>query len=94
MNAKQIIAVVSLALAGSATMADELTVFVDPVSTLSRAEVRAELDRARAEGTLPVGGEDAVVIEQPVAATATRQEVRAEARTAALSHRFDDLYTR
>jgi hypothetical protein len=86
MNAKQLIAATVLAVVGGVAIADEITVFHDAPSTLTRAEVKAELDRARAENTLPSLGEDAVVaVESPVS-TAARADVRAEARAFARSN--------
>jgi len=57
MNAKTLIASISLALVGVASHASEATQFVNEPSTLSRAEVRAELARAIAGGELAQRGE-------------------------------------
>lgn len=57
MNAKTLIASISLALVGVASHASEATQFVNEPSTLSRTEVRAELARAIARGELEQRGE-------------------------------------
>ncbi len=54
MNTKTLFAAAALALIGSAAIADEVRDLPTP-STLTRAEVRAELDRARQDGSLSSG---------------------------------------
>jgi hypothetical protein len=87
MNTKQLIAAAAIALVGSTTVfaqsADELQRFgSDQTSTLTRAEVRTELLRARAAGEAPVVS-DLIWASSPVAASTrvtdpTRAQVRAE----------------
>ena len=89
MNAKTFIASAILALTATSGFATEATQFNPEASTLTRAEVRAELVRASAAGELDAQGETYGSI-TPVDATAmastrTRAEVRAEARDHALS---------
>ena len=89
MNAKTLIASAILALTATSGFAVEATQFNPEASTLTRAEVRAELARASAAGELDVPGETYGSI-PPADATAmassrTRAEVRAEARGHALS---------
>ena len=51
MNAKTLFAATFIALAGSAAMAQEITVDTTPiVSTMTRAQVQAEVGRARTNG--------------------------------------------
>jgi hypothetical protein len=92
MNIKQVFAVLAVAMAGNVAMAAEATQFSDTPSTLSRAEVRAELARAQADGTLTNGFQAIVLVERPVASTVSRDEVRAQARAAAKARKFDALY--
>jgi hypothetical protein len=92
MNAKQIVAAVSLALAGSAAMAVEATQFEVPASTLTRAEVKAELAQARLDGTLISSGEATVFADAPVASIVSRNDVRADARQALRADPFNALY--
>lgn len=93
MNAKQIFAVLAVALAGNVAMAVEATQDDFAVSSLSRAEVKAELVQARHEVTLMSGGEATVFVDAPVAATTlSREEVRDAARAEARAHRFNELY--
>ena len=78
MNARQIFAALSIAMAGNVAMAVEAEQF-EPQSTLSRAEVQA--DNGRAEVVLLSGGEATqFVIDRPVAPLKSRDDVRAEAR--------------
>jgi hypothetical protein len=82
MKTQSLIAAVAFAFAGSAAMAQEVTVDATVFhATKTRAEVRAEVLKARAEGTLlPVTEFEAQV--RPVVAAVpsalTRAEVRAE----------------
>lgn len=87
MNTKQLIAAAAIALVGSTTAfaqsESELQNFgASQTSTLTRAEVRAELLRARATGEAPVVS-DLIWFSSPVVATArvtdpTRAQLRAE----------------
>lgn len=86
-------AALALIAAGSTVQAIEAEQFVVPPSTLTRAEVRAELARAMAAGELRA---DAYVEQQPFAVAAApvlrlREEVRREARAMA-SAPLDPLY--
>jgi hypothetical protein len=93
MNTKSLIAAAALALIGSAAFAQtaesEAELFkASPVSTLSRADVRAEFLRARADHQLPVNSDVAQVFAPVQASNVTRAEVRAEllkARAAGLT---------
>lgn len=77
MNARQVFAVLSLALAGNVAMAVEAEQF-EPQSTLSRAEAQAD---AGTSLLLLSGGEATqFVVDRPVAPLKSRDEVRAEAR--------------
>lgn len=91
-----------LALAAASAIAQEGTQLTVPPSTLTRAEVKAELMRARAAGEL-VNGEDAewhgtrAMARRPhVAEVAevgrTREAVRAEAHAALRNPSFDPAY--
>ncbi len=86
MNAKSLVTLVAFAFAGTAAMAQEVTVDTTPFHvTKTRAEVRAEVLKAHAAGVLQFSTElDAYV--QPAMAAApsqlTRDQVRAEARIA------------
>ena len=87
MNTKQLIAAAAIALVGSTTAFAQSEIELqhfgaDQTSTLTRAEVRAELLRARAAGEVPVVS-DLMGALSPVAATTrvtdpTRAQVRAE----------------
>ena len=95
MNSKLLyLATVAVALLGSgAAMASEATQFDNTPSTLTRAEVKAELARARAAGevntvTATYGDFSAIT-----AGVRTRAEVIAEARAEARSRRVGSLYT-
>jgi hypothetical protein len=91
MNAKQLFAVLAVAMAGNIAMAAEATQEDFAVSTLSRAEAQAL--QASQDSTLMSGGEATVFVDRPVAATTvSRDEVREAARAELRAHRFDDLY--
>jgi hypothetical protein len=93
MNAKQFFAVLALAMAGNVAMAVEASQDeVQPVSTLSRAEVKAQIANP-VDGLLMSGGEATVFVDRPVAATTlSRDDVRAEGRALAHANRFNELY--
>jgi pyruvate-formate lyase-activating enzyme len=85
MNAKTMLTALAVAGASGATMAIDATQFDVPPSTKSRAEVRAELEQAKLDGTLMSGGDATVFVDRPVAALQrTRAEVRAELEQARL----------
>jgi len=92
MNAKQIVAAVSLALAGSAAFAIEATQLEVPVSTLTRAQVQAELAQAQRDGSWIASGEATVFADAPVASNVSRADVRADARGALRADPFNALY--
>lgn len=80
MNAKQLMAAVAMIAAAGAAVASENAEYVDfsnVTSTKTRAEVRAELQEASAEGK--VGQYSEFVEYTRVASTKTRDEVRKEA---------------
>ncbi|CAG1013293.1 hypothetical protein BURC_00388 [Burkholderiaceae bacterium] len=87
MNAKQVFAALSIAIAGNAAMAVEAEQYTPAPSTLTRAEVQA----AKADEVLMSGGEATVFVDRPVASQKTREDVRAEARAAARDNSFDEL---
>ena len=82
MNAKQIIAITTLAFAGSAALADDITIVDDHfVASQTRAEVQAEVRQARAAGETFVSEVDlSTTRQQARASTLTRAEVQAELR--------------
>ncbi|MDO8420006.1 MAG: DUF4148 domain-containing protein [Rubrivivax sp.] len=82
MNAKQIIAITTLAFAGGAAMADDITIVEDNfVATQTRAAVLAEVRQARAAGDVFVSEVDLSTTQSPAqASTLTRAEVQAELR--------------
>lgn len=92
MNRKQVFAALAIAFAGNAAMAFEATEFEVPASTLTRAEVKAELAQAQRDGTLLSGGEATVFVDRPVASVRSRDDVRAEARAFVRSGEFNSLY--
>ena len=93
MNAKPVLVAVVVALLGSVAMAsEEMTTFNDPAPTRARADVKAELLRARADGTLFVNGEASRFVERRSAPTLARADVKAEARTYARNHTFIEVY--
>lgn len=74
--------VAAVPFAMSTAFADDITPEPAAVaSTVTRAEVLADLAKARAAGEL-VNGEQTVVAKVPATATRSRDEVRAEAITA------------
>jgi len=82
MNTKHLIAAVTLALVGTSSFAFEGDFAPQPASTLSRAEVKAELAAAVANDTLPVAYEGSFAPATSTAVTSgtSRQAVRAETR--------------
>ena len=95
MNAKALFAVtVAVALLSSGVaMASEATQFQDVPSTQGRAQVKAELARARAAGEL-AGVSFTYGYFEPRAAVSvrSREAVRAEARAFGRKHEFNGLY--
>jgi hypothetical protein len=93
MNAKPVLAAVVVALVGSVAMAsEEMTTFNDPAPTRARVDVKAELVRAQADGTLFVNGEASRFAERQPTPTLVRADVKAEARTYARNHTFIEVY--
>lgn len=82
MITRQLLAAATAAVAfvGSATFAQEATQFEVPPSTLTRAEVKAELARAIADRTYATN--EASYTVQPSAGIQSRAEVHAEADNA------------
>jgi|GraSoiStandDraft_32_1057276.scaffolds.fasta_scaffold55873_2 hypothetical protein len=91
MNAKQVLIAAAITFAGSAAFAVEATQFDPEPSTLTRAQVKAELAQARMDGTLMSRGE-VTEFHDTVVSTRSVAEVRAEARIAAHEHKFNELY--
>lgn len=94
MNLKQLTAALAVACASGAALAIEATQFDDTPSTKSREEVKADIGKIPADGTLTMsGGEATVFVDRPVAANQrNREDVREQARMAARAHEFNDLY--
>jgi hypothetical protein len=86
MNAKQLFAASFIALAASAAMADDITVDATRfVSQKSRAEVNAEVQQARNQGTLLAAGE-ALPVTAVAKSDLTREAVRSQVRVANARH--------
>lgn len=84
MNAKQLISAVIMCTAAGVAFAGDSSEYVDFTnvkSTKTRAEVRAEIEQAYAEGKL--GQYSEFVVHPQIASTKTRDEVRKEAVQAA-----------
>jgi hypothetical protein len=92
MNTKHILAAVAIAFAGSGAFASEATQFTDTPSTLTRAEVKAELARATAAGELNQASALYGYAAPVIASVRTRDEVRAEAIQANRDHHYNTLY--
>ncbi len=93
MNAKQLIAAVTVFAAAGAAFAADNTEYVDfskVATTKTRAEVRAELEQAYANGELNQNTEVPEVTK--VASIRTRDEVRSEAIQAAKNDQAGSLY--
>jgi hypothetical protein len=87
MNARQVFAALSIALAGNIAMAVEAEQF-DPQSAPARAAAQA--DTAAPQFLLLSGGEATqFVVDRPVAPVKSRDDVRAEARQGLA---FSELY--
>lgn len=82
MNTKQIIAAVAMTLVGATSFAFEGDAAPQPVSTLSRAAVKADLTAAIANKTLPPAGDVGFIPEtsNAQASTLSREDVRAQVR--------------
>ena len=79
MNRKSIVLASVLAAVGFGASAQEATPFEIPQSTKSRAEVKAELAQAQAEGFAIRGGEATIFADSRAVGSRDRAEVRAEA---------------
>jgi len=93
MNAKQLIGAAAILAAAGSAFAQQ-TEFVAPdagfVSTKTRAEVRAELNQAYADGTLATrDGQDPVIVTAP---RLTREQVRAQIQPPRQDKFVDSLY--
>jgi Domain of unknown function (DUF4148) len=95
MNSKLLYAAtIAIALLGSgAAMASEATQFDTTPSTLTRAEVKAELQRAQAAGELNGVSATYGDFGKAVASVRSRDEVRAEARAETRTRRVASQYT-
>lgn len=92
MNAKTLIAAALTATFAMGAFAQEATAddvnFVARAqSTLTRAQVQADVQQARANGTYVAGGEVTVFADAPVTSQRTRAEVRKEATSASAASR-------
>jgi len=86
MNAKQLFAASFIALAASAAMADDITLDTARfVSQKSRAEVNAEVQQARTQGTLLAAGE-ALPVAEVAKSDLSREAVRTQVRAANARH--------
>lgn len=92
MNTKHLIAAAAIAFVGTGAFASEATQFTDTPSTLTRAEVKAELARAQAAGELNQPSALYGSVQPVIASVRTRAEVRAEAVQAARDPSFKLLY--
>ena len=79
MNIKQLIAAATVLAATGAAFAEARPVDTPFVSTKTRAEVRAELAQAQAQGLLMRRERQNYPVSAPVRSTRSRDEVRAEA---------------
>lgn len=80
MSRKSLVLASVLAAAGFGVSAQEATPLPDVAQgTLTRAEVKADLAQARAEGFAVRGGEATIFADSQVVGTRDRAEVRAEA---------------
>ncbi len=78
---RRLIALATLALAGTAAMADDITVANDAfVAQHSRAEVRADVLAAKANGSFVAPSEVEATTPAAAASDLTRDQVRAELR--------------
>ena len=97
MNAKKLIAVVAMLAAGGSTFAGEATTSEDSVnfhSTKTRAEVIAEFNQAKADGTYIGSGEIYEIQSAQVNASNTSGKPRAEVRAELAQALADGSYRR
>jgi hypothetical protein len=80
-------------LSSGAAMASEATQFAAPTGKLTRTEVKAELKRAQAAGELSGPTATYGDFDETMASTRTRDDVRAEARAEARTHRVASQYS-
>lgn len=92
MNAKQALAFCTLAIVGTAALADDPTIVKDSfTSNRSRAEVKSEVVRAGMDGKL-LGGGELLTMRAPMVvqrSALSRDEVSAQGRTAAQKRQFE-----
>ena len=88
MNTKSLFVLATLAFAGTAAMADDITLVNDKfISTKTRAEVMAEVLKARAAGVLQFSTEMQAQVDVPstpataTATAVTREQVRSQDRS-------------
>lgn len=78
---QQVVALVALAFAGTAAMADDITIANEAfVAQKTRVEVKAEVKQAQAAGMLRIGEGESFAPQAAVQSTVTRDQVRAELR--------------
>lgn len=78
MNVKQLATLVAFAFAGTAALADDITIDTTPFTAQkTRAEVKAEVLAARAAG-IAYAPTEVQAVEPATASTLTREQVRAE----------------
>jgi len=92
MNAKQALLVATAALVATSGYAVEATQFVPEAPHAVRAEVKAELAQAKADGSFVAARETYGQTTIPARGERDRAEVRAEARMAARNHTPNSLY--
>ena len=92
MNTKHLIAAAAIAFVGTGAFASEATQFTDTPSTLTRAEVKAELARAQAAGELNQVSALHGSAQPAVASLRSRDDVRAEARAEARTGKLAAQY--
>jgi len=93
MNAKQVLAAITVFAATSSAFAADNGIFVEHTnvpSTKTRAEVRAELEQANA--AQQIAGNSEFVEHAHVASTRTRDEVRGEAVQAARNQKTSQYF--
>ena len=93
MNIQSLVVLATLAFAGTAAMADDITMVNDKfISTKTRAEVKSEVLKARAAGVLQFSTEMQAQVDVPstsatataTASAVTREQVRSQVRSQTL----------
>ena len=86
MNAKQVLFTSIVSLAAASAMADDITIDSAPVtSTVTRAEVKADVLKARRAGELLAAGEGYQGVPTPVASIVARADVKSQVISARTS---------